>query len=228
MHLLVQILRAAGKSPYAEPKESGVAKSRTSASTFPCDWLACTSETSLFVLLVVKLCLMKMSCVVDLQRFQAHCLHSASWAPVEWVASLEAGSFGGTDTSLGAQDAYPLDDPVVGRFLMRWLSVGTPHLMHMCLATADEVLEGVGARAHLLSHATEGYFVPVDMEKGPLFDSSVRSCCADVRPRAPTDFGLCAVALGNNTWWLGWVKPGSAARANRYEPQAWNRVREEV
>ena len=44
----------------------------------------------------------------------------------------------------------------------------------LVLGAPDAVLDSaIGSNAHLLTHATEGYFVPVEMPSGPLFDGKV-------------------------------------------------------
>lgn len=69
--------------------------------------------------------------------------------------------------------------PIDGLVLFRGCGCGTP--------STDAVLETKeGSQNHLLSHASEGYFVPVHMQAGPVFDSKVRACAGRAVPTSGT------------------------------------------
>ena len=50
----------------------------------------------------------------DLQRFQARCVCDAAWEPTEWGSVQAMREVEAAGEEFSDQDAYPLDDPVVG------------------------------------------------------------------------------------------------------------------
>lgn len=89
---------------------------------------------------------MRLTLAPDLQRFQAHVVCEDDWEPTPVPPST-------TDLDISTSSdgfGHVLDDPILDYAL------------------------SAGLKLHLLSHATEGYFIPVELPAGPLYNSDGR------------------------------------------------------